>query len=116
MKKNKSSKEVSRLRAQIEILKSQMRIGPQLFGSRNDLVSRPSASSVKPSPTKELYFSVTAVDLKADLRKTLALTIVCLSFIFLLKVLILPHQDQIIQRVVGLYQSVITNVNRTKIK
>ena len=111
MKKNKSNKELSRLRAEVEILKSRLKDeSPDIIFRK--VVEKTSITS--PNTKIEPTASISTTDLRRDLTKTLLLTMVSLSFIFLLKVAIIPNQRAINQKATELYSAASSILNKAK--
>lgn len=121
MKKSKSGKEVAKLRAKIEILRARLKensILPsevlELTGLRGT-ANTPSQNTRMSSLIKPETLALPQLSyLKADLTKTLTLTLISMLFILSLKFVILPQQKLISQSVINVLQSAASTLGKIK--
>ena len=112
MKKNKSGKEVTKLRAEIEILKARLKEGGglpseslKLSGLKNTVNTPSQNTKISPMTKAETMIFPQLSHLKSDLTRTFTLTLISILFIFSLKFVILPQQRLISKNVVNIFQS-----------
>lgn len=114
MGKKKPTKEVSRLRAQVQLLQEQLNFQSGHGSSRSKpaqtFVGTSQPVSTFGSLTGETLLSLSLADLRKDLSRSLILTFVSLSFIFSLKLAILPNQAFLSHFATNLYQTVRTKL------
>ena len=121
MKKNKSGKEVAKLRAEIEILRARLKENSllpseslKLTGLRGT-ANTPSQNTKMSSLIKPETLALPQLSyLKADLAKTLTLTLISMLFILSLKFVILPQQKLISQSVINVLQSAASTLGKIK--
>ena len=112
----KKDKKLSRLRAEVEILRSQLNKG---LGTRpGNRTSTTAVEDIRPVAKIEtdVSLSLPAGELMRDLGRTLTLTIIAFAFIFSLKVVILPNQATISQKAMEFYQRVTSALSVIKVK
>ncbi len=95
MKKNRSEKEVSKLRGEIEVLKAQLKSSHLLFREEGPIKKGSLVSVVGDNSLKESLTIETNPFLKEDLSRALFLTFLSISFILLLKYS-MPHQKELL--------------------
>lgn len=121
MKKNKGRKEVTKLRAEIEILKARLKEGSGLpseslkLPELKDTVSKQSQNPKIPQSIKTETMTLPQLSyLKSDLTKTFVLSLISMFFILSLKFVILPQQKLISQSVVNVLQSAASTLGKIK--
>lgn len=119
MRKNRSEKEVSKLRAEIEILKARLKetgysstIRVQADIQKTNVPVQP---NVPANTQKEKGFELTDTKhIKADLSRTFLLTIASFSFILILKYAVLPNEKAITENSTKILNSINTTFNKGK--
>ncbi len=121
MKRNKSGKEITKLRAEIEILKTRLResnVFPSeslKFSELKGTVNRlPQNTRITPLIKTEAVTLPQFSYLKADLTKTFALTLISMFFILSLKFIVLPQQKFISQSINNIFQSAASAFGKIK--
>ena len=121
MKKNKSGKEVTKLRAEIEILRTRLKENSLLpseglkFTGLRGTANTPSQNTKITPLTKTEAMTLPQLSyLKSDLTKTFALTLISMLFILSLKFVILPQQKLISQSIVNVFQSAASTFGKIK--
>ncbi len=121
MKKNKSGKEVAKLRAEIEILKTRLKESDglhseslKLSGLKNTVNTLSQNTKTSPTTKAEAMNFPQLSHLKSDLKRTFTLTLISILFIFSLKFVILPQQRLISKSVVNIFQSAASTFGKIK--
>lgn len=121
MKKNKSGKEITKLRAEIEILKTRLREssgfpleGLKLPELKGMIDRQPHNTKITPLTKIETIILPQLSYLKADLIKTFALALISMLFILSLKFIILPQQKLISQSINNVFQSAASTFGKIK--
>lgn len=121
MKKSKRGKEVTKLRAEIEILKARLKDNNIVASESLKLTELKNTTDIPPRSPKS--YAVTKTEtltfpqlshLKSDLTKTFALTLISMLFILALNFLILPQQKLVSQSIVNIFQFAASTLGKIK--